>query len=65
VEEGEALRRPDLTLHLSPEKLATLTNGNVSITFHVPFEHAEEAWGVRRLQHLLCRADLYLEEGGE
>lgn len=48
---------------MRPEKLSTLTNGDVSVICHVPFERAESAWALRKMQHLLCRVEIWLEEG--
>ncbi len=33
------------------------------MVLHVPFDRAEEAWKIRSLQHLICRMELFLEEG--
>jgi len=46
-----------------PMKLSTLANGDMAVVLHIPFDRGGPAWELRKLQNMLCRVELYLEEG--
>jgi hypothetical protein len=45
-----------------PQGVTSLRSGELSVTFHIPFESAETAFEIHKMQKKLCRIDIYLEE---